>query len=140
FEYSRSGNPTRAALERHVAALEGAAHGFAFASGLAAEDALLRLLRPGDGLLLSDDAYGGTHRLAQQVHAPAGLDVRTVRLSDTDAVRDSWPEGTRMVWVESPTNPWLRIVDIEAMAQLAHDNGALLVVDNTFATPALQQP
>lgn len=140
FEYSRSGNPTRAALERHVAALEGAAHGFAFASGLAAEDALLRLLAPGDQLLLSDDAYGGTHRLAQQVHAPAGLGVRTMRLSDTDVVRDGWPERTRMVWIESPTNPWLRIVDITAIAELARARDALVVVDNTFATPALQQP
>ena len=140
FEYSRSGNPTRAALERHVASLEGARHGFAFASGLAAEDALLRLLGPGDGLLLSDDAYGGTYRLAARVHSPAGLAVHTARLSDLDAVRREWPDGTRMVWIESPTNPWLRIVDIAALAQLAHERGALVVVDNTFATPALQQP
>ena len=140
YEYSRSGNPTRAALERHIAALEGAAHGYAFASGLAAEDALLRLLGPGDGLLLSDDAYGGTHRLAAQVHAPAGLHLRTSRLSDTDAVRDDWPEDTRMVWIETPTNPWLRIVDVEAVATIARERGALVVVDNTFATPALQQP
>lgn len=140
YEYSRSDNPTRAALERHVAALEGAAHGFAFASGMAAEDALLRLLVPGDGLLLSDDAYGGTFRLARQVHTPAGLQVDTARLSDTDAVGRDWPEGTKMLWVETPTNPWLRIADIGALAQLAHDRGALLVVDNTFATPALQLP
>jgi len=140
YEYSRSGNPTRAALERHVAALEGAAHGYAFASGLAAEDALLRLLGPGDGLLLSDDAYGGTHRLAARVHAPAGLQLRTARLSDTDAVRGDWPEGTRMVWIETPTNPWLRIVDIEAVAAIARQRGALVVVDSTFATPALQRP
>jgi len=140
YEYSRSGNPTRAALERHVAALEGAAHGYAFASGLAAEDALLRLLGPGDGLLLSDDAYGGTHRLAARVHAPAGLQLRTARLSDTDAVRGDWPQGTRMVWIETPTNPWLRIVDIEAVAAIARQRGALVVVDNTFATPALQRP
>jgi len=140
YEYSRSGNPTRAALERHIAALEGAAHGYAFASGLAAEDALLRLLGPGDGLLLSDDAYGGTHRLAARVHVPAGLQLRTSRLSDTDAVRGDWPEGTRMVWIETPTNPWLRIVDIEAVAAIARERGALVVVDNTFATPALQRP
>jgi cystathionine gamma-synthase len=140
YEYSRSGNPTRAALERHVARLEGAAHGFAFSSGLAAEDALLRLLSPGDGLLLSDDAYGGTHRLAHKVHAPAGLEVRTARLSDLDAVRAGWPDGTRMVWVETPTNPWLRIADITALGELARERGALVVVDNTFATPALQLP
>ena len=140
FEYSRSGNPTRAALERHLASLEGAGHGFAFASGLAAEDAVLRLLAPGDAVLLSDDAYGGTFRLARQVHAPAGLVVRTTRLSDTDAVARDWPEGTRLLWVETPTNPWLRIADIAALAEIAHERGALLVVDNTFATPALQQP
>jgi cystathionine gamma-synthase len=140
YEYSRSGNPTRAALERHVAGLEGAAHGFAFASGLAAEDALLRILGPGDGLLLSDDAYGGTYRLANRVHAPAGLQMHTARLSDLDAVRRAWPVDTRMVWIETPTNPWLRIVDIAALAELAHERGALVVVDNTFATPALQLP
>jgi cystathionine gamma-synthase len=140
YEYSRSGNPTRTALERHVAALEGASHGFAFASGLAGEDALLRLVPPGGGLLLSDDAYGGTHRLANRVHAPVGLQVHTARLPDLDAVRSNWPDDTRMVWVESPTNPWLRIADIAALAELAHERGALVVVDNTFATPALQLP
>ncbi len=140
FEYSRSGNPTRSALERHVAALEGAAHGMAFASGLAAEDAVLRMLRPGDGLLLSDDAYGGTFRLARQVHAPAGLVVETTDLADIDAVAANWRDGTKLVWVETPTNPLLRIVDIEALAAVAHDHGALVAVDNTFATPALQTP
>lgn len=140
YEYSRSGNPTRSALERHVAGLEDAGHGFAFASGLAAEDAVLRLLAPGDGLLLSDDAYGGTHRLAHQLHATVGVDVHSARLSDIDAVRQDWPEGTRMVWIETPTNPWLRIADIAALAELAHERGALVVVDNTFATPALQLP
>ena len=140
FEYSRSGNPTRAALERHVAALEGAAHGFAFASGLAGEDALMRLLSPGDGLLMSDDAYGGTFRLARRLHGEVGVGVETTDLSDVDAVRAAWPDGTRMVWIETPTNPLLRIVDIEAIAAVAHDNDALVVVDNTFATPALQQP
>ncbi len=140
FEYSRSGNPTRAALERHLAGLEGAGHGFAFASGLAAEDAVLRLLAPGDGLLLSDDAYGGTFRLARQVHGPAGLVVRTTRLADVDAVVREWSDGTRLLWAETPTNPWLRIADIAALADVAHERGALLVVDNTFATPALQQP
>ena len=140
FEYSRSGNPTRAALERHLASLEGAAHGFAFASGLSAEDAVLRLLDPGGTVLLSDDAYGGTFRLARQVHGPAGLVVRTTRLADIDAVARDWPDGTTMLWAETPTNPWLRIADIAALAELAHDRGALLAVDNTFATPALQQP
>jgi cystathionine gamma-synthase len=140
YEYSRSGNPTRAALEAHLAVLEGAPHGFAFASGLAAEDALLRLLAPGDHALLPDDAYGGTIRLARQVHAPAGLLVGTVDLTDLDALVAAWRPGTRMVWVETPSNPWLRIVDIEAVAAVAHERDAVLVVDNTFATPALQQP
>jgi cystathionine gamma-synthase len=140
YEYSRSGNPTRAALEAHLAVLEGAPHGFAFASGLAAEDALLRLLAPGDHALLPDDAYGGTIRLARQVHAPAGLVVGTVDLTDLDALVAAWRPGTRMVWVETPSNPWLRIVDIGAVAAVAHERDAVLVVDNTFATPALQQP
>lgn len=128
FEYARSGNPTRAALERHLAVLEGAAHGFAFASGLAAEDALLRLLSPGDRVLLPDDAYGGTIRLARQVHEPAGLGIATSI------------EEAQMVWIETPTNPLLRIVDVAAVAAAAHEHGAIVIVDNTFATPALQQP
>jgi cystathionine gamma-synthase len=140
FEYSRSGNPTRAALEAHLAVLEGAGHGFAFASGLAAEDALLRLLSPGDHLLMPDDAYGGTIRLALRVHGPAGLHVDTVDTTDLDAVAAAWRPDTRMVWLETPSNPWLRIVDIEAVSSVAHERGALVVVDNTFATPALQQP
>ena len=140
FEYSRSGNPTRAALESHLAVLEAASHGFAFASGLAAEDALLRLLGPGDHALLPTDAYGGTIRLARRVHEPAGLLVDTVDLTDLDALRAALRPETRLVWVETPSNPWLRIVDIEAVSAVAHDHGALVVVDNTFATPALQQP
>ncbi|MGH9273175.1 MAG: cystathionine gamma-synthase [Acidimicrobiales bacterium] len=140
FEYSRSGNPTRAALESHLAVLEHASSGFAFASGLAAEDALLRLLAAGDHLLLPDDAYGGTIRLAVHVHAPAGLVVDTVDLTDLDAVTQAWQPSTRMVWLETPSNPWLRVIDIEAISALAHARGAIVVVDNTFATPALQQP
>ena len=140
YEYSRSGNPTRTALETHLATLEGARHGFAFASGLAAEDALLRLLAAGDHVLMPNDAYGGTIRLARQVHAPAGLVVDTIDLTDLDAVRAAWTPATRMVWVETPSNPWLRIVDLEAISALAHARDAIVVVDNTFATPALQQP
>jgi len=140
YEYARSGNPTRAALETHLATLEGASHGFAFASGLAAEDALLRLLGPGDHVLMPDDAYGGTIRLANQVHAPAGLAVDAVDLTDLDTIAAAWTPSTRMVWIETPSNPWLRIVDLAAVASLAHEHGALVVVDNTFATPALQQP
>jgi cystathionine gamma-synthase len=140
YEYSRSGNPTRAALEAHLAVLEGASHGFAFASGLAAEDALLRLVAAGGHVLLPADAYGGTIRLAVRVHGPAGLVVDTVDLTDREAVAASWRPGTRMVWVETPSNPWLHIVDIEATCALAHERGAIVVVDNTFATPALQNP
>ena len=140
FEYARSGNPTRAALETHLATLEGAAHGFAFASGLAAEDALLRTVAPGEHVLMPNDAYGGTVRLALKVHAPAGAHVDTVDLSDLDAVAAAWRPDTRMVWVETPTNPLLAIVDIAAICEIAHARGAVVVVDNTFATPALQQP
>ncbi len=140
FEYSRTQNPSRLALERHLAALEGAAYGHAFSSGLAATDAVLRLLSPGDHVLLPDDAYGGTIRLALRVHAPAGLEVETVDLTDLDAVRGALRPTTRLVWVETPTNPLLRIVDIEGVAAVAAGAGVLVAVDNTFATPALQRP
>ncbi len=140
FEYSRSGNPTRAAYEACLASLEGAAHGFAFASGLAAEDAVLRLLSPGDRIVLGNDAYGGTFRLISRVYGPAGHPWTAADLTDVDALARDWPAGTRMVWLESPTNPLLTCVDIEAIATVAHERGALVVVDNTFATPYLQQP
>jgi cystathionine gamma-synthase len=141
WEYARSGNPTRAALEACVAALEGAAHGFAFASGLAAEDAVLRLLGPGEGIVLGDDAYGGTYRLIDKVHGPAGHPWVALDLTaDPDRLAADWPSDIRLVWLETPTNPALRIVDIAAVADLAHDHGALVVVDNTFATPYLTQP
>ena len=140
FEYSRSGNPTRAAYEACVAALEGAAHGLAFASGLAAEDNVLRLLAPGRRVLLGNDAYGGTFRLIARVHGPAGLPWTAVDLTDLDALAADWPADTALVWLETPTNPLLTCVDIEAVAALAHRHGALVAVDNTFATPYLQQP
>jgi cystathionine gamma-synthase len=140
FEYSRSGNPTRAALEACVASLEQAHHGFAFSSGLAAEDNVLRLLSPGDRILLGNDAYGGTFRLISKVWSPLGFPWSAVDLTDLDALRATWPSDTRMVWLESPTNPLLTCIDIEAVAAIAHEHGALVVVDNTFATPFLQQP
>ena len=140
FEYSRSGNPTRAALEACVASLEVARHGLAFASGLAAEDNVLRLLSQGDRILLGNDAYGGTFRLISKVWAPLGFPWTAVDLTDLDALAESWPVDTRMVWLETPTNPLLMCIDIEAVAALAHERGALVVVDNTFATPFLQQP
>jgi cystathionine gamma-synthase len=140
FEYSRSGNPTRAALEACLASLEGAAHGLAFASGLASEDNVLRLLRPGDRILLGNDAYGGTFRLISKVYGAIGYPWSSADLTDLDALRDGWLPDTRMVWLETPTNPLLTCIDIEAVATLAHERGALVVVDNTFATPYLQQP
>lgn len=140
FEYSRSGNPTRAALETCVASLEGARHGMAFASGLAAEDNVLRLLSPGDRVLLGNDAYGGTFRLISKVWTPLGISWSAVDLTDVDALAANWPSDTRMVWLETPTNPLLTCVDIEAVAAIAHANGAIVVVDNTFATPFLQTP
>ena len=140
FEYSRSGNPTRAALETCVTSLELANHGFAFASGLAAEDNVLRLLSQGDRILLGNDAYGGTFRLISKVWSPLGFPWSAVDLTDIDALRAAWPNDTKLVWLETPTNPLLTCVDIEAVAELAHDQGALVVVDNTFATPFLQQP
>ncbi len=140
YEYSRTGNPTRTALETCVAALEGARHGFAFASGMAAEDAVLRRLRPGDHLILGNDAYGGTYRLIARVLAPVGIEFSTVDLTDLDAVASSWRDETRLVWLESPTNPLLTVVDIGAIAEIAHRRDGLCVVDNTFATPYLQQP
>ena len=142
YEYSRSANPTRTALEGAIAALEEGERGFAFASGLAAEDTLVRsVCRPGDHAVIPDDAYGGTYRLFDKVEKVWGLEHSPAPVSDLDAVRAAIRPGeTRLVWVETPTNPLLNIGDIEALAAVAHDAGALLVVDNTFASPYLQQP
>ncbi|NYD43005.1 cystathionine gamma-synthase [Nocardioides panaciterrulae] len=142
YEYSRSANPTRTALEGALAALEEGERGFAFASGLAAEDTLIRsVCRPGDHAVIPDDAYGGTFRLFDKVEKVWGLEHSPAAVSDVDAVRAAIRPGqTKLVWVETPTNPLLNIGDIEALAAVAHDAGALLVVDNTFASPYLQQP
>ncbi|HEX9712325.1 MAG TPA: cystathionine gamma-synthase [Actinomycetota bacterium] len=140
YEYSRTGNPTRTALERCLASLEEAEHGLAFASGMAAEDAVLRLLSPGDHVLIPNDAYGGTYRLVSKVFEPAGYGYTPVDLTDVEAIMDAWRDETRMIWIETPTNPLLTIVDIASVCALASDRGALVVVDNTFATPYLQQP
>ncbi len=140
FEYSRTGNPTRASLEATLSVLEQAAHGFCFASGMAAEDALLRKLVAGDHLIIPNDAYGGTFRLVDKVLRPTGISYSAVNLSDPAALESAWQPGTRLVWVETPSNPMLHIVDIERVASIAHDRGAMCVVDNTFATPYLQQP
>jgi cystathionine gamma-synthase len=141
YEYSRSGNPTRDALQECLAALEGGRRALAFASGLAAEDTLLRTVcRPGDHVVIPDDAYGGTYRLFAKVLERWGLGWTPARISDTDAVRAAMTDRTKVIWVETPTNPLLAIADIGALAALAHDRRALLVVDNTFASPYLQQP
>ena len=145
FEYSRSGNPTRSALETQIASLEEARHGLSFASGLAAEDNILRLLTvapegSGKRILLGNDAYGGTFRLIAKVWGPMGYPWTAVDLTDLDALRANWPDDTGMIWLETPTNPLLTCFDIEAIASIAHERDAIVVVDNTFATPYLQQP
>ena len=140
YEYARSGNPTRRAYEACLASLEGAVDGFAFASGMAAEDTVLRLLTPGQRVMIPDDAYGGTFRLVSKVLAPAGTEWMVADLTDVDALERAWPDGVSMVWVETPTNPALSVVDITAVSVLAHERGARVVVDNTFATPYLQRP
>jgi len=142
FEYGRSANPTRLALEETIAVLESATHGLAYASGLAASQNLLYLLESGDRLLMSDDVYGGTWRLADKVWRRYGIDTDAVDLSDLDAVAAAFESDRppRMVWIETPSNPHLKVVDISAVARLAAVAGAITVVDNTFATPYLQRP
>jgi cystathionine gamma-synthase len=144
YEYSRSANPTRTALQECLAALEGGRHGLGFASGLAAEDCLLRAVcNPGDHVVIPSDAYGGTFRLFAKVYERWGISWSAADLSSADAVRAAIaaaPGQTRALWVETPSNPLLGVFDIAALAEIAHSAGALLVVDNTFATPYLQQP
>lgn len=140
YDYSRAANPTRTALESNIAALEGAKHGLAFSSGVASIDAVLHLLRAGDHALLSDDVYGGTYRLFKRVFEPVGVRVSRVDMTDHDAVKKAMTPETKLVWLETPSNPTLKIVDIAALAEMAHANAALCAVDNTFATPYLQTP
>ncbi len=142
YEYARGGNPTRTSLEELLASLEGGARAFSFASGLAGEDTLLRaVLHPGDHVIMGNDVYGGTHRLVSRVHVPWGVSISTVDMSDLDAVRASIrPGATHVLWVETPSNPLMKVSDIAALAEIGHAAGALVVVDNTFASPALQQP
>ncbi|GAB3134335.1 cystathionine gamma-synthase [Marisediminicola antarctica] len=141
YEYARGGNPTRTSLEALVADLEGAAHGFSFASGLAGEDTLLRaILAPGARVVMGNDVYGGTHRLVNRVFVPWGIELETVELTDLDAVRAAVTPGTAVLWVETPSNPLMKISDIAALAEIGHAAGAIVVVDNTFASPYLQNP
>jgi cystathionine gamma-synthase len=141
YEYSRTANPTRSALEECLASLEGGRHALAFASGMAASDITLRaLVRPGDHVIIPDDAYGGTFRLVDKVLSQWGVEHTPVHLSDVDAVRAAVRPQTKVIWVETPTNPLLGIADIAALAGIAHEAEARLVVDNTFATPYLQSP
>ena len=140
YEYSRTGNPTRSALQDCLASLEGAAHGLAFGSGMAAEDTLLRTLSPGDHIVLGNDAYGGTYRLISAVLAPSGIEWSAADLTDPDSLRAAMRPETKVVWAETPTNPLLTVIDLAAIAEVAHSGGAKFVVDNTIATPYLQQP
>lgn len=140
WDYARSGNPTRDALEESLASLEGGRHGFAFASGSAAQDAVIRTLKPGDHVLIAPDVYGGTYRQFKRVHEPWGLAFDPVDLSDLSAVAAAWRPETVLVWVETPTNPLLNVFDIAALAEFARGRGGRVVVDNTFATPYLQNP
>ena len=140
-DYARTRNPTRTALQEAVAAVEGTERGVAFASGLAAEDAVFRLLSPGDHVVIADDVYGGTYRQLAQLHERWGLTSTPVDLTDHDAVAAAVRPGeTKLLWVETPSNPLLKVIDLPAMAAIAHAAGARLVADNTFATPWLTQP
>jgi cystathionine gamma-synthase len=141
YDYSRSGNPTRSALEKALAALEGANYGLAFASGLAAETTvLLSLLKTGDHVICGNDVYGGTYRLLVRVFEDKGISADFVESSDPAAVEAAIRPNTRLIWLETPTNPWLKLADISAISAIAHKHGALTVVDNTFASPACQLP
>jgi cystathionine gamma-synthase len=140
YDYSRTRNPTRTALESCLATLEGAEYGSAFSSGMSAVDAVLRLLVPGDHVVIGNEVYGGTYRLLSTVYERAGVRFTPVSLEEPAEVVAAWQPSTRMIWVETPSNPTLRIADISALAQIAHDRNAMLAVDNTFATPYLQRP
>jgi len=139
-EYSRVSNPTRTALEGNLADLEGAEHGIAFSSGVAGIDAIVKSLRPGDHVVATDDLYGGTYRLLREVFEPLGIETSFVDMSDLEVVEEAITDDTRLLWVETPTNPLMRLVDIEALSERAHAHDVTVAVDNTFATPYLQQP
>src|SRR5215813_800972 len=140
YDYARTGNPTRATLENLIAQLEGGSTGAAFASGLAAIDAVLKLLESGDEIIAVDDIYGGAYRLFEQVYRKSGIDVTYVDSSNAENVFNALTPKTKLIWIETPTNPTLKISDIQAIAKIAKASNCLLCVDNTFASPALQQP
>lgn len=140
YEYSRTHNPTRTALQNALAALENGKHGICYASGLAATDAVLKLFRPGDEIIATNDIYGGTYRIMKRIYEPFGLVFHFVDMSDITAIEKVISEKTKMIWVETPTNPLLKIIDIEAVTGISKSKGILSVVDNTFASPYLQNP
>ncbi len=140
YIYSRVDNPTRSAFETNLAALEGAEYGLAFSSGMAATDAVMRLMRPGDHVVVGDDIYGGVFRLLDTVLKPAGVEAAFIDLTDLDAFQQAIRPHTRLVWLETPSNPSLKLTDIAVLAEIAHSHQALVGVDNTFASPYLQQP
>jgi cystathionine beta-lyase/cystathionine gamma-synthase len=140
FDYGRSGNPTRNSLEACIAALEGGSHGLAYASGCAATTNVMHLLRPGDHILCGDDVYGGTFRILDKVMKPLGYEMTFLDMSDLGRVQSAIKPNTKLVWMETPSNPMLKIFDIAGIAEIAKKSGAILAVDNTFATPVLQRP
>jgi cystathionine beta-lyase/cystathionine gamma-synthase len=140
FEYARSQNPTRKALEEAVAEIENGKFGLVFGSGVAATDAVMKLFKPGDEILCANDMYGGTYRLFSKIYAPVGLKFVYVDTTDAEKVKSSINENTKLLWIETPTNPLMNITDIQSMAAIAKEAGALLCVDNTFASPCLQNP
>lgn len=140
YEYSRTGNPTRNALENAIAQLENGKYGACFGSGLAATDCIMKMMKPGDEVISTNDLYGGSYRLFTKIYQDFGIKFHFVPMADADAVRQKVNENTKLIWVETPTNPMMNIIDIEEMAKVAKESKAMLCVDNTFATPALQQP
>lgn len=140
YEYGRSQNPTRTTLQNNLAALENGKYGIVFSSGLAATDAIIKLLKPGDEVLATNDLYGGSYRLLRQIYEDFGIKSRFVDMSHLDDVEESITEDTKMLWIESPTNPLLNIIDIEAVSSIARSKGILTCIDNTFASPYLQNP
>ena len=140
YEYSRTHNPTRSALERSIASLENAKHGLAFASGMAAMDAVLKLFQPGDEIISTDDLYGGSYRLLTRIFEKYGLKIHFVNMEKLDNISQYLNDKTRLIWIETPTNPLMKVVDIRAIAAIGKAHKALVAVDNTFASPYLQKP